>query len=99
MDWSSKTFYHGLLYASPLVSGHRLSGLRHVARGRLTDVVLRMVDTAGKRLTETSCQSRTAPSFANIGEAAIVIDYVKKLTKHGVTPDQIAIISPYKAQV
>ena len=99
MTWSSKQFYLGKLYAAPDVSAHTLSGLAGVRGGVLTNTVLRMLDTAGQGLGELSSQSRSAPSFANLGEAAIVIDYVVKLIDHGIKADQIAIISPYKAQV
>ena len=99
MDWSSKHFYYGRLYAAPDVAAHRLSDLTGVKAGALTNTVLRFIDTVGKELRESSSLSRAAPSFANLGEAAIVIDYVLKLIKHGLKPDQIAIISPYKAQV
>ena len=99
MTWSSKQFYHEKLYAAPDVSGHRLCDLAGVRAGVLTKTVLRTIDTAGKEMREYSSQSRSAPSFANLGEAAIVIDYVQKLLDHGIKPDQIAIISPYKAQV
>ena len=99
MTWSSTQFYLGKLYAAPAVAGHRLCDLAGVEAGVLTKTVLRMIDTAGKEMRECSSQSRSAPSFANLGEAAIVIDYVLKLINQGIKPDQIAIISPYKAQV
>ena len=99
MSWSSTQFYLGKLYAAPDVSGHRLSDLAGVRAGVLTETVLRTIDTAGKEMRESSSQSRSAPSFANLGEAAVVINYVLRLIKHGIKPDQIAIISPYKAQV
>ena len=99
MNWSSSTFYHGKLYAAPLVRDQRLEDLHGVTQTPLTRPVLRMIDTQGKHLEETPCQSLSAPSFANLGEAAIVIDYVKRLVQHGVTPGQIAVIAPYKAQV
>ena len=99
MAWSSTQFYQGGLYAAPDVSAHRLSDLAGVRAGVLTTTVLRLIDTAGQEMRECSSQSRSAPSFANLGEAAVVIDYVLKLTNHGIKPDQIAIISPYKAQV
>ena len=99
MDWSSSTFYLGKLYASPLVSDQTLEELPGVSGTDLTRTVLRMIDTQGKHLTETACKSQSAPSFANLGEAAIVIDYVEKLIQHGLSPGQIAVITPYKAQV
>ena len=99
MNWSSTNFYMSKLWASEQVAEHRLSDLPRVAAGPLTNTVLRLVDTKGKQLRECSSTSRCTPSYANLGEAAIVTDYVEKLVKQGVNPDQIAIISPYKAQV
>ena len=99
MNWSSTQFYLGKLSAAPVVSGHRLCDLAGVKDGALTNTVLRFIDTAGKEMRESSSLSRCAPSFANRGEAAIVIDYVLKLINHGLKSDQIAIITPYKAQV
>ena len=99
MDWSSTNFYHGKLYAAPKVSDHKLADLPLVTTSPITNSVLRMIDTAGKGLRETSSPSRSASSLANLGEAAIVIDYIEILIKHGVKPEQIAIVSPYKAQV
>ncbi|KAF9111646.1 hypothetical protein BGX27_004626 [Mortierella sp. AM989] len=37
-------------------------------------------------------------SKLNRGEATLVVDYVKNLMKSGVTPEDIAIITPYSAQ-
>ena len=99
MDWSSTTFYHGKLYAAQTVANHKLSDLEHVTKSSLTDTVLLFIDTAGKGMTETKGSGKAAPSFANIGEASIVIHHVKSLINHGVKPEDIAIITPYILQV
>ena len=99
MDWSSKTFYLGKLYASSHVAEHKLSDLAHVARCNLTQTVLMLMDTAGKGMDECKSASKVAPSFANLGEAAIVVQHVKSLVENGVKPREIAIVTPYSLQV
>ena len=79
MKWSSSTFYEGKLSAASLVADHKLSDLSHVTRCELTNTVLMMIDTAGKRMEESKSVSRVAPSFANLGEAAVVVQHVKSL--------------------
>ena len=99
MNWSSTNFYHGFLYAADSVKFHRLQDIPGVTLDSVTDSVLKLLDTAGLGMTEFSNSSKKAPSFANKGEAAVVIDYVEKLVNNGVTPGQIAVITPYNYQV
>ena len=99
MTWSSKTFYMGGLYAATLVQNHKLSDLDHVTKCELTDSVLLMIDTAGSGMKEFKGGSKFAPSFGNVGEAAIVADHVKRLVNSGVRDEEIAIITPYTSQV
>ena len=99
MDWSSTTFYLGKLYPAPQVADHKLSDLGHVKNCELTNTVLMMIDTAGKGMEESKSKSKVAPSFANPGEAAVVVDHVKSLVKLGVKPGEIAIVTPYSLQV
>ena len=47
----------------------------------------------------TNPRDKRAKSFGNMGEAAIVVDYVERLVSHGVTADMIAVIAPYNYQV
>merc|ERR1719154_816186 len=99
MQWSSDTFYMGRLYPAALVADHKLADLDHVAKCGLTDTVLMLIDTAGKEMKEVKSVSKTAPSFANIGEAAVVIHHVKSLVQRGVKPAEIAIVTPFTLQV
>jgi superfamily I DNA and/or RNA helicase len=99
MKWSSSTFYEGKLSAASLVADHKLSDLSHVTRCELTNTVLMMIDTAGKRMEESKSASRVAPSFANLGEAAVVVQHVQSLVQQGVRPGEIAIVTPYSLQV
>ena len=99
MIWSSKKFYHEMLYAAPSVKDHQLKDLQGVTNNPLTSTVLKLVDTTGVNMKEVSNNYKKAPSFANIGEAALVINHVKMLIKSGISDDQIAIITPYNFQV
>ena len=99
MQWSSENFYFGKLYAAESVRNHKLQDLPGVILDGVTNSVLKLLDTAGMEMTEFSNKSKKAPSFANKGEAAVVIDYVEKLIRNGLTPDQIAVITPYNYQV
>ncbi len=98
MDWSSKTFYLHSLRAADIVAERRLSDLDGVTNDSLTQTVLKFYDTSGQHMDEIK-NSSYAPSYANLGEAAIVIEYIKDLTSRGITADQIAVITPYNYQV
>ena len=99
MRWSSTTFYQGKLSAAPLVADHKLSDLHNVVRCELTDTILMMIDTAGRNMQEAKSANKVAPSFANLGEAAIVVDHVKSLVEKGVRPQDIGVVTPYALQV
>ena len=99
MDWSSKNFYHQFLYAADSVKERRLTDLSGVANDPFTQCVLKFYDTPGQKLDEMKNSSKNAPSYANLGEAAIVIKYIQELSRKGVTADQIAVITPYNYQV
>ena len=99
MDWSSKNFYHQFLYAAESVKGRRLTDLDGVANDPFAQCILKFYDTSGQQLDEIKNSSKNAPSYANLGEAAIVIKYIQELARRGVTSDQIAVITPYNYQV
>ena len=99
MYWSSKTFYLRKLYASEAVKNHKVSDLPDVVKDAQTETVLKLYDTSFLGMGEISNNSKKCPSFANKGEAAIVIDYVEKLIRKGIKPDQIAVITPYNYRV
>jgi len=98
MQWSSDTFYHGGLYADPLVAHRTLAGLDHVElQPGLTDSVLLMVDTAGCKMSEVS--SGDTSSVANVGEAIIVCHLVRRLLAAGLRSEDLGVITTYAMQV
>ena len=100
MSWSSKTFYFGKLYASEAVKNHKISDLPDVfIKDDQTKTVLKLYDTSSLGMGEISNNSKKSPSFANKGEAAVVINYVEELIRKGMKPDEIAVITPYNYQV
>ena len=99
MTWSSRNFYHGFLYAAEAVSDRHLCDLPGITSDSFTKCVLKLYDSACQNLREISNESKRAKSFGNMGEAAIVVDYVERLVSHGVTADMIAVIAPYNYQV
>ena len=100
MDWSSKHFYLGKLYAAETVAKHKLSELPGVTNNPMTNIVLKLYDSKGQEgFEEISNNSKTGPSFANVSEAAIVVDCIEKLITNGLSADKIAVIAPYNYQV
>ena len=99
MSWSSKKFYNGFLIASVIVKNHKLSNLPDVIKDDQTENVLIMFDTSSQGMKEINNNSQKSPSFANKGEAALVIHYVEELIKKGIKTNQIAVITPYNYQV
>ncbi|KAJ2161780.1 hypothetical protein GGF46_001201 [Coemansia sp. RSA 552] len=112
MRLSSEHLYDNKLVADPTVAGHLLSDLEHVQQTEETSVPLVYIDTAGgKKMTEYSekatyvdsaaldTRMRASRSKVNYGEGKMVQKYVKRLLKAGVQAKDIAVISPYNAQV
>jgi superfamily I DNA and/or RNA helicase len=56
-----------------------------------------LIDTASFAYREEECEEKESKS--NIEEARIVVKYLKSLIDSGLKENQIAIISPYSAQV
>jgi superfamily I DNA and/or RNA helicase len=95
MGFSSAEMYADSLRAAPAVAQHTLADLPGVHATPLTTTPLRFVDTAGANYDEVAAGvSRHNPS-----EAELALRYVERLVSSGVSPDQIAIITPYSAQV
>jgi predicted DNA helicase len=97
MDFSSREFYEGALAADPSVAGHTLLDLKAVKREGLDDAPVIFLDTAGlgyEEEVEEGTESRYNPQ-----EAKLVVAELNRLVKAGITPEDIAIISPYSAQV
>jgi superfamily I DNA/RNA helicase len=64
-----------------------------------TQASLIFIDTAGFDLWESVDEDVADQSKYNDGEAAIVCKHLKSLITAGVPPRQVAIITPYNAQV
>ena len=97
MGFSSRTFYKNLLIADESVKNQRLSGLKSVQKTEETAEPLIFIDTAGKGFEE-----RLEPgseSRYNAGEAELVLSQLQRMLTLGVPPTEIAVISPYSAQV
>ncbi|KAJ2660216.1 hypothetical protein IWW48_003048 [Coemansia sp. RSA 1200] len=115
MKVSSDLLYDGRLVADPAVAAHVLSDLDHVASSDSTDSALVLIDTAGSGMgeaTEEETQQQQqeggsarrvalldADSKLNRGEADLAAKHVDDLVASGVEPHDIAVISPYNAQV
>lgn len=97
MQFSSAEFYDSSLIAAECVREHLLADLPDVLPCPLTQTAMQFIDTAGSdcvEQAETDGSSRNNP-----GEADVVVRQVQELLSSGVTPCEIAIITPYAAQV
>ncbi|MFA6600181.1 MAG: AAA domain-containing protein [Candidatus Omnitrophota bacterium] len=97
MDFPSQEFYDGRLEADPQVAAHLLADLPAVRRCETTEAPVVFIDTAG--LGYEDSEEPGSGSRANPEEAKLVLGEYFKLIGAGVDPGQIAIISPYSAQV
>ncbi|CAA7266201.1 unnamed protein product [Cyclocybe aegerita] len=101
----SKTLYGGKLMSHPSVASHLLSDLPNAqatSEEDETDLLQTPVvffDTAGCEYFERLDGDGDEGSRCNENEGSIVSNWVDKLTAAGVLPGQIAIITPYQAQV
>lgn len=101
----SKTLYSSKLKSHSSVEGHLLQDLSNAnatseedAKEILGTPVV-FFDTAGCEYFERLDGDKDEGSRCNENEATIVKNWVDKLVEVGVSPDQIAIITPYQAQV
>lgn len=97
MQFSSDEFYDSSLVAAESVRGHLLADMPNIIASSLTQTAIRFVDTAG-----SSCDERAeadGSSRDNPGEAEHVARLVSELVSAGVVTSDIAVISPYSAQV
>ncbi len=97
MDFSSRKFYDNALTADPSVAGHRLKDLSNVKTEGLDETPVVFLDTAGLGYEE-EIEEGTESRY-NSQEARLVVTELDRLIKAGVSPEGIAIISPYSAQV
>jgi ATP-dependent RNA/DNA helicase IGHMBP2 len=97
MEFSSQQFYKGQLTPHASVREHLLHTLPDVVEQDLTLVPLKFIDTAGASYDEQ--QDDEGESRCNPAEAELVAKQVEQLLAAGVAPRDLAIISPYAAQV
>jgi superfamily I DNA and/or RNA helicase len=86
MRFPSETLYGGALRAHPRVADHALDG-----------EPLLFVDTAGAGFDDATPEG--SDSRVNEGEAALAAREVGRILALGVAPADVAVISPYEAQV
>jgi superfamily I DNA and/or RNA helicase len=97
MGFSSAEFYDGTLQADPSVARHLLCEVPGVALTPLTLAPMTFLDTAGAGYDEE--QEPDEASRLNPQEAALAAAKVRALVEAGVRPEDIAVITPYSAQV
>jgi predicted DNA helicase len=97
MNFSSREFYDGALEADASVQSHRLADLPGVASTPSTLSPIEFIDTAGASYDEEL--EPDGESRRNRQEAELVCRKVQALLDAGVAPRDIAVISPYAAQV
>jgi ATP-dependent RNA/DNA helicase IGHMBP2 len=97
MEFSSRELYDGQLQAHETVREHRLCDLPGVAASPLTERPVELIDTAGANYDEGL--ERDGESRMNRQEAELVAGKVRALLAAGVAASDIAVISPYGAQV
>lgn len=97
MKFSSQEFYEDSLSADSTVSGHLLKDLPGVAANELTETPIHFIDTAGASYDESL--EPDGDSRYNQQEADLVVKKVQALLDSGLSPAEIAVISPYSAQV
>lgn len=96
MHFPSRTSYDGRLIASPQVAHHRLEEIG-VAHDPIRESPLIFIDIAGKGWDDAR-EGEGGSSF-NVGSAERVAAECRRLIGRGLSPDAIAVITPYRAQV
>jgi len=97
MDFPSREFYEAGLQADPSVREHVLAGLLGVIATDSTRSPVEFIDTAGASFDEEV--EPDGESRLNRQEAALVCRKVRELLDCGVAAGDIALITPYAAQV
>jgi ATP-dependent RNA/DNA helicase IGHMBP2 len=97
MAFSLVEFYEGSLVASPAVREHLLRDLPGIISNDLTGTALDFIDTAGASYDESV--EPDGDSRFNRMEAELVLKKARALLAAGLAPAEMAIISPYSAQV
>ncbi|MCA9200021.1 MAG: AAA family ATPase, partial [Planctomycetales bacterium] len=96
MTFSSQQFYKDQLVADASVAEHTLLDLPQIDAG-IDARAIEFYDTAGADFVEEV--EADGESRFNRREAKFLIWKLERLIMAGVTPDQIAVIAPYAAQV
>ena len=96
MGFASERFYQGGLEAHASVAAHRLPDLPGV-EGEDLGAPLVFIDTAGRGFEEVRPDG--SESCANPGEAELAATRVRALLGAGLRPEDVAVITPYAAQV
>lgn len=97
MAYSSDVFYENRLEAHPSVATHVLNELPDVRKEELTTTPVHFIDTSGACYDEA--KEAGGDSYLNRDEAKLAIKKVRDLMACGVCSSNIAIITPYSAQV
>jgi predicted DNA helicase len=100
-SWCSVESYNGRLNAAESVKDGLLCHLPGVLQTPVTTTPMFMLSTRsnGGRVPVECIERRVGGSYINEGEATIVASHVLLLLKSGVKASDIAVISPYAAQV
>ncbi|KAK6726070.1 hypothetical protein RB195_004406 [Necator americanus] len=101
MQWSSRQFYDSRLIASEEVSKITLSDISLIESSSEINNPLIMINTdlINKTVKNPYKEVQSQMSYKNPGEAELVIRYVQILKSIGIPGREIAVISPYYAQV
>lgn len=97
MEFSSREFYDTSLSAHASVQNHLLKDLAGVRSNQLTNTAIHFIDTAGASYDESI--EPDGDSRFNLSEAQLVAEKVRELLSSGLATQDIAVISPYSAQV
>ena len=97
MRFSSAQFYDNSLLADGSVASHLLCDLEGVESTDLTSTPVTFIDTAGASYDEE--WDKETRSRKNPQEAELALKKVQALIESGVPAEEIAIITPYSAQV
>ena len=97
MEFASRELYDGQLQAHESVREHRLCDLPGVTASRLTEWPVEFIDTAGASYDEEL--EPDGESRRNPKEAEVIARKVRELLDAGIAARDIAVITPYGAQV
>jgi ATP-dependent RNA/DNA helicase IGHMBP2 len=97
MQFSSTEFYENSLTAHASVREHLLQDLPGISPNELSGVAVDFIDTAGAGYDEEA--EADGDSRLNPSEAELVFKKLQALLEAGMSPADIAIITPYSAQV